>query len=497
MNAPVGAGDLLYYNAQHKLLICLECKYAIQRHAVDSHLLRHKIYRGERQQLLSVISELELPEPDDVRFPTGPCEPVDGLPVIDGYKCTARGVCGSLYASVKRMRRHWSESHGLTNLPEGYAAAVHMQTFFRGTKIRYFEVVRRTPLSGDRDQRQEISSNSVTIPRLHTQPAIADSDSGLDPDLEQLRYFHHFMTTTSHTLPAGDQNTVKYWQTDVVLQALNLRWLMFGLLSISASHLAVLSEDEDVKRLHLERSIQFCQGFLAGWNEMKNACLGDGDVANIVGMGARMTSIQRLCIWVFDSSAPESISLQSFMVTLQGCANPDSIDVSRIDDDTLMIDTGMHFTTQLASSNAAIRTDIAMGVLLEHFSNLPYHMAKKLARPNASIDFMAVMSAIGALIDCCHQVYDANDVGTAWMGLEEWLKKVSGRFTEILVAEKSPAALIVFAQWLLLIAMAERLCWFLRGVAMKMLRLVEGELEEYGTFQGLLEQLMGWALESV
>ena len=72
MNASIGAGELLCYNAQHKLLICLECKYAIQKHAVDSHLLRHKIYREERQQLLSAISELELPEPDDVRFPTEP-----------------------------------------------------------------------------------------------------------------------------------------------------------------------------------------------------------------------------------------------------------------------------------------------------------------------------------------------------------------------------------------------------------------------------------------
>ncbi|RAO64318.1 uncharacterized protein BHQ10_000330 [Talaromyces amestolkiae] len=273
MNAPVGAGDLLHYNAQHKLLICLECKYAIQKHAVDSHLLRHKIYRGERQQLLSAISELEIPEAGGVRFPTEPCEPVDGLPVIDGYKCTARGGCGSLYASVKRMRRHWSESHGLTDLPEGYASAVHMQTFFRGTKVR--------------------------------------------------------------------------------------------------------------------------------------------------------------------------------------------------------------------------------GVLLEHFSNLPYQMAEKLGRPNAPIDFLAVMSAIGALIDCCRQTYDANDAGSAWMGLEKWLEKVSGRFTELLVTEKSPAALIVFAQWLLLVAMAERFCWFLRGVAMKMLHLIMAELEEHGTFRDLLKQLMGWALESV
>ena len=83
------------------------------------------------------------------------------------------------------------------------------------------------------------------------------------------------------------------------------------------------------------------------------------------------------------------------------------------------------------------------------------------------------------------------------MGLEEWLERVSGRFTELLVTEKSPAALIVFAQWLLLVAMAERFCWFLRGLVMKMLRLVRAELEEHRTFRGFLKQLMGWALESL
>lgn len=495
MTAPFGAGDLLHYNAQHKLLICLECKYAIQKNAVDSHLLRHKIYRGERQGLLSSISELELPEPDDVQFPSEPCEAVDGLPVIDGYKCAAT-ECGSLYASVKRMRRHWSECHGVTELPEGYASAVHMQTFFRGTKVKYFEVLKTSLLAGEGSPQQQQSSDSVTIPRLHAKPAISNTSPGLDLDLEKMRYFHHFVTTTSLTLPAGTQNPVTYWQTDVVSHALNLRWLMFGVLSISASHLAVLSEVADVKRIHLERSIQFCQAFLAGWNEMKNACLDETEASDVIRMGTRMISIQQLYIWRTDSSALESICIQSFVTTLRGCTNPDVIVVSKIDDDTLM-DTARQSTTHLASPNASIRTDIARGTLLEHFSNLPYHMARKLGRPNVPADFMAVMSAIGALIDCCHQAYDANDVETAWMGMEEWLKKVPGRFTELLVTEKSPAALIVFAQWLLLVAMAEQFCWFSRGLAIKMLRLVVRELGEEGTFQGFLEQLMGWALESV
>src|ERR1700753_2780327 len=98
-NMPItfGTPNLLEYNAKHRQLICRECKYAIQKSALGSHLLRHKIYRGERQRLLTSIARLALLEPDDVQLPPAASPPVDGLPIISGYRCTATG-CESLYA---------------------------------------------------------------------------------------------------------------------------------------------------------------------------------------------------------------------------------------------------------------------------------------------------------------------------------------------------------------------------------------------------------------
>jgi hypothetical protein len=103
-------GNILVYNAQHRVLICRDCQYAVQKSALASHLLRHKIYRTDRQQLLSSVSSLDVLEPEDVLLPGPTSSPVDELPVIDELRCTVAG-CEYLYASEKRMKKHRSESH--------------------------------------------------------------------------------------------------------------------------------------------------------------------------------------------------------------------------------------------------------------------------------------------------------------------------------------------------------------------------------------------------
>lgn len=130
----LGSNNLLEYNPNYGVLICRECEYAIQKSAVQSHLLRHKIYRGERQKLLASIAEFDLREPDDVKVPNSDIRPIPALPVLDGYRCSWGGCC-NLCASVKRMKRHWADCHGGTKDFEMMAKEVKMQTFFRGTKI--------------------------------------------------------------------------------------------------------------------------------------------------------------------------------------------------------------------------------------------------------------------------------------------------------------------------------------------------------------------------
>ena len=281
----LGPRDLLEYDARYGVLICRECQYAIQKSALQSHLLRHKIYREERQHLLSSIAQLNIFEPQNVPLPTPACPSIDALPIISGYRCTAEG-CKNLCASFKRMRRHQSEIHGLSELPNSssFARPAKLQTFFRGTKLRYFEVT-SSPLAGtagaaslatttdddddhndDEEGHDEQMKDADTVTPLSPPPRRVPTPSRTPPgsspadlDLEALTYFHHFNTTTSLTLPGAEhpRSVVYYWQTDVVLQALRRRWLMCGLLAISACHLVALADDPAIERVNRERSVQF------------------------------------------------------------------------------------------------------------------------------------------------------------------------------------------------------------------------------------------------
>ena len=175
------------------------------------------------------------------------------------------------------MKRHWNEIHGLDGpvpLSFSFARPVKLQTFFRGTKVRYFEVASPTALlantddDGDDDDGKddheacEEKSHSAIIvmppppPRVPA-PRTAHGPSPADFNLETLTYFYHFSTITSLTLPGAEepQSAKQYWQTHIVLQALQRPWLMCGLLAISAHHLVSLADDTTTKRIHHERGI--------------------------------------------------------------------------------------------------------------------------------------------------------------------------------------------------------------------------------------------------
>jgi len=493
--------DLLVYDAKHSVLICQECKYAIQKSALGSHLLRHKIYRGERQRLLASIAQLELLEPDDVQLPATSSPPVDGLPIISGYRCTATG-CESLCASFKRVRRHWSESHGVSDPPASCARSTNLQTFFRGTKLRYFEIALpeatvEGPLvtSGARLAQQH-GLNIVPTPAPCAQMSILLPGPPCDLDLETLRYFHHFTTTTSLTLPAENHEPGKHWQVDVVAQALRLRWLMCGLLSISASHLATLSDDETTERVHQQRSAQFLHKFSVGWAEIKH----ESGVAEVeeAKAGAQMICIQRCCQWTSEAPAlghgiipkPTSFQLHSFTTTVQGCIDPNFALHSALSSDDMSEETFVRTGNALEGSSDPAVSSNTPSALLERLRTLPYRMAEALEKPDNALDFFAALSAIDALVECCSLSYASDDIGAVWTGMESWLRRLPDHFNRM-VWRGNPAALIVLAHWSLLVERAERHCWFLRGSARNILRQIVGELPKNSNVQSLVENLVG------
>jgi hypothetical protein len=495
-----GTHDMFEYDMKYKVLICQECKYAIQKSALGSHLLRHKIYRSERQRLLSSIAQLELSEPDDVQLPPIGSPPVHGIPIILGHRCTAPG-CESLYASTKRMRRHWSESHGVSEPSESFARPVNLQTFFRGNKLRYFEVASPgitvgkplVPFDGRLAQQQSV--NSVASPARSINTSVFSKPSPNDLEMETIRYFYHFTTATSLTLPAENSDPAKHWQIDMVVQALPLRWLMHGLLAISASHLAMLSNDNTTKQVHLERSSRFLQTFRAGWAEVKHDAVEAR--AGMVKAGAKIFCILQCCYWTFhplpldEGMIPElaPFALQSFMMTIQGCVNPNFALHSTFGREDIPKEAFVKARDDIGRSSDATVPIKTLDMLLNCLHTLPYRMAEILDKPDSTQDFLTTLSAIETLVDCCTLSYATNDIGAAWMGMESWLTSLSDHFKQ-LVSRQNAATLIVFAHWSLLVARAESHCWFLKGSATKLILQIAGKLPKDSSAQNLVETLI-------
>ncbi|CAG8958180.1 hypothetical protein HYFRA_00000532 [Hymenoscyphus fraxineus] len=264
----LGSQDMLEYDAQYGVLICRKCQYAIQKSAVESHLLRHKIYWEERQKLMSSISQHNVFEPHEVPLPASDSSPIDGLPVLIGFRCSVDG-CGSLFASSKRMNHRQKERHA--GIPPCSAREVKLQTFFRGTKIKYFEVTEaiHTEMSGIEMQASILGE----IETLEEQDLVQQQllkPSLTDYKTETVSYFYCFNTQTSLTIPCTESH---YWQREVVPLALANRWLMCGSLGLSAYHLAVTNNQAMFGGDHTENSSQLFSVFSTRFNEAKICAL--------------------------------------------------------------------------------------------------------------------------------------------------------------------------------------------------------------------------------
>lgn len=464
-------------------------------------------------------------------------KPIDGLPVIRGYACKVGG-CGNLCVSVKRMRRHWGEAHaagrgegeGKDRGFEGCARAVELQTFFRGTKLRYFEV--RSSEAGDtegagvlvttdggdggRDDEQErdvaiAPRPPPPLPRVPTPPRSPPRSSPVDFDLETLTYFHHFTTTTSLTLPCAalSQSATRYWQTDVVHLALQRRWLMCGLLATAACHLVTLAVDTKTSQIHCDRSAQFFSKFSAGQDEASR-CEPDVKLAEGANKaGRRMMCILRCVTWALGNTGliqePAVTSqLQSFMMMVRDFVDSDfDFRYSGVRSD----DSDGHARTfaqagrilemrSSSNSNAgeflSTENNNTRSALFDRLDALPSRMAEAFGKPEDIQDVFAALSAIAALVECCETSFASDEAGAAFWAMATWLNRISERFNQM-VAAHCPATLVVVAHWAALLVMrAEHCgCWFLRGSMRRVLLLVAERLRiEDCAVQSLVGGLM-------
>lgn len=505
----LGPHDLLEYNARYRVLICRDCHYAIQKNALGSHLLRHKIYREERQLLLSTINGLDIVEPDDLPLPTANTLPVDGLPVVSGHCCTVAG-CGHLCASSKRMRRHWSDAHGVNGSIDLFSLGrpVKLQTFFRGTKLKYFEVSATSSNAESRLSDDE-SGHGREGSRLNAAPSLAQSTPNSEPcpevDLETLTYFHHFITATKLSLPAAEDSlsTSQYWEKDIIPLALQRRWLMCGLLAMSAYHSATFEDETAAQKIHYERATKFCSKFFAGFNGITN------DDTNTMATevfqkankaGIQIRSILNCILWNlngFTMTQETTLGPAPFyhlgpiLRDIRSSVSPGSATSSCIDQTT---DEG---SQRALDENDSLESDNARTMLLNHIHLLPYRMAEIFGKPDHEQDAPAILHAIAALSNCYISSFESDDLPGVWQCMAAWLIKTTDHFNRM-ISLQNPAALVVLAYWAaILVERAEKSGgWFIHGLSRTILLQIREHLSKDDAARALVQEMMEWARNS-
>uniref|UniRef100_A0A8H7K9N3 C2H2-type domain-containing protein n=1 Tax=Bionectria ochroleuca TaxID=29856 RepID=A0A8H7K9N3_BIOOC len=245
----VHINDFLVYIAEFGVVICRQCRHAIQPSALDSHLLRHRIYRHRRRALVERLNKLDLRHPDDVPVPNRAWQ-LPELPTQIGLRCDADG-CRYLCATDKGMQMHWASRHSVHTKSNVRASTVALQTFFRGIKLRYFEVSTTpgsTPSVDTSIRAATIGGRELEAVRSSRQP-IPPGLQLNSVDARAMMYLHHFTLHTAPTLVRKCQ-PLKLWQDEVPQLAFEYPFLLHALLGLSAYHISIKNPGTSQEHRH-------------------------------------------------------------------------------------------------------------------------------------------------------------------------------------------------------------------------------------------------------
>jgi Orsellinic acid/F9775 biosynthesis cluster protein D len=140
------AENYVQYNAELKILTCIQHKHAIppgndennqskiDRHFRDTHKPHGSISKKTRAAINEYASTLNLIEPSQVTIPLAANGPVKGLRVYDGGKCL---ICDELTAQTKDMLLHCKQEHGVEAEEELHWKKQTVQSIFSGPHYKY------------------------------------------------------------------------------------------------------------------------------------------------------------------------------------------------------------------------------------------------------------------------------------------------------------------------------------------------------------------------
>ncbi|KAJ3555463.1 hypothetical protein NPX13_g10349 [Xylaria arbuscula] len=360
------------------------------------------------------------------------------------------------------MCQHWSEVHGEPNSKAIRYREARLQTFFRGNKIRYFEVEGPKHLQCWTTQKESQLATQKTGASLPADLERGSPDENPAPPLDHrsLLYMHHYTRHSALFLNRGSEST-EFWADTMVLEAQKHPFLMYSLLCISAIDKARKSADTVERREHLEASASYCAGAISGYRVAVAGPTRENSTAilacsRLLGQQEAVRDLIR-----FEETRDHRFTVEDIiehLVLLKGCTDlmiqlqstlpPDS--PFRLPDKVRLglKDIEEHDTTATHISPGCIPTD----TWLTLDSLEAKLLAARLLPPSEA---PMIRRAIQLLAYATTHAYGASedDVGWAgWNAVEGWLRSPVVA-DELLPAmrELRPAALVVFISWAMML----------------------------------------------
>ena len=187
-----------YYDAYYKVLICKYHGVAVvglNGHLKDAHNLRRK---DERQPILDRYAGLVLVEPREITTPPPNGPPFEALrKPARAFRCDD---CSDILRSQKAMQGHCNRIHGwrVTKTDRTHWSEVMVQSFFRGSNVRYF-IVQTEPDEGDSDSTLASAASDRGEYNELRQKFLQEIKEGREKDAEQRKILDATMEKIDNT----------------------------------------------------------------------------------------------------------------------------------------------------------------------------------------------------------------------------------------------------------------------------------------------------------
>lgn len=492
--------DMLTYVSTHQIVVCTKCKYAIQPSALSSHLLRHGIYRKDRQRLLARFTSLPLLAPELVPLPKQITEPCKELPIYKGRRCLEPS-CTYLCLSEKRMSQHWAEDHRSSDVRTREAK---MQTFFRGNKLKYFEVDRNeagasathvSTISKESWAYKQHRNSFETEKPIGTQPPTTPINNLANPlEKENLQLMHNYTASAYYAMcvSPGDED---FWRSEIPQEAFKHDFLLRGLLSFSAIHLAFLAHKSQNMDLMLQ-CIRVAALHQSIGIPLFRTALATPTTASSTALAAfsRITGSMRTCEarleWLTSTGTRlagqgDASALVEFLMLCKGTYET-MLDMQKYlhNDSQFLLPKSVekewndarYFNTK-AGKKAANSKVGSERELMERCTNVlgaTFEPLMKSSSPNAR-RFLLV--ACQNLLRSLNVHEGASDHPAAWHAIAMFALSATSEYCD-LISAKNPAALVILAHWSLLLDRLPEHHWFVAGQSAYLVEVIRTLLDD-------------------